>query len=401
MHPYLQTMRTQFNTARLALRYGTHWRYVLRMVRGYLRVNLLRQEQLRFVEIFVTLACNARCEFCSNGLFTSKKTTLSKEKYLDLIDQCAALDVPLICLIGGEPLLYKHLNELIARIDRRGMLSAIATNGYLLDRDHARELAGAGLKNVVTSVLSPYPEKHDAAYKLPGSWERILAAKEYCREFGMTFGWATVVSHDDFADGTFDDLVALAERHRVPMSINPIIPTGYAKDSTAKMLTQADVERLDELARGSTYISTHLTNNYFGFGCPAGNSYLGVNATGEIFPCFFCPTSLGNVERMSLREAWERACQSPLFTKKHKMCFLGVSREFFHEYLKPALEADYVPMPIEDHPKFDRSLGGLADLERDDVAGAVGYEASVSAGESDGGEAGSGTGEREAEVTHV
>lgn len=102
-------------------------------------------------------------------------------------------------------------------------------------------------------------------------------------------------------------------------------------------------------------------------GYPAGNAYVGVSASGELLPCFFIPISLGNVNRVSLEQAWEKACQSPLFCKKHKMCYAGTGREFVCGYLEPIFESGRVPMPIEDHPRFEPSLAGIPDLAIADV----------------------------------
>jgi MoaA/NifB/PqqE/SkfB family radical SAM enzyme len=306
-------------------------------------------------------------------LFTSKKTNIAREKFHEIIDECAELNVPVVCLIGGEPLLYKHLNELICRIDSHGMMSIIATNGSLLTEERVRELAGCGLTNVTISLLSLDEATHDRMMRLDGVYRQAFKARDYCREYGVTFQLATVLRHADFENGAFDHYVEFAERERTFLSINPIIPTGYAIDKQEELLTSDDVRRLNEVSRKSLYVSTHLTNNYFGFGCPAGNAYVGVNASGELLPCFFIPVSLGNVNQVSLKEAWEKACSSPLFCKKHKMCYAGTSREFVCNYLEPIFEADQVPMPIEDHPRFEPSLAGLPDLAIADVEAAAEY----------------------------
>jgi len=349
-----------------------NFKVFLRFFRGYLRVNLLGKDQIRFVEIFVTLACNARCDFCSNGLFTEKEGKVSLEKYLSIIDECAGLNVPAICLIGGEPLLYKHLNKLIERIDSHGILSMISTNGYLLTEEKVRELAKCGLTNITVSLHSIDEQKHDSMVKLEGAYQRIFRAKEYCKEYNINFSLAAVVSHKDFIDGGFDRLVNFAIKRKMFLSINALIPTGYASTKKEDLLTFEDVEKLNRISKKSLYISTHLTNNFFGFGCPAGNAYLGVNATGEIFPCFFIPVSLGNVQEMSLRQAWEKACQSPLFTKKHKMCYAGVSREFICNYLDPIFAFENIPIPIEKHPLYN-SDNQLPDLKIADVREAIKY----------------------------
>lgn len=357
----------KYHTFIFAIKFIPNWRVFWRFVKGYIRVNVFKKEQIRFVEIFVTLACNGRCPFCSNAKFSNMKGDVSLAKYLELIDECAELNVPVICLIGGEPLLYPGLNKLIERINQHGISSMLATNGYLLSEAKIKELAACGLANVTISLHSLDESVHDSILGLPGAWRRAWQAREYCKKYGLSFQLASVVGHRDFVDGGFDKLVRFVEDNKIRLSINPLIPTGHATSQKENLLTFDDVKKLNAVSTTSNYISTHLTNNFFGFGCPAGNAYLGINATGEIFPCFFIPVSLGSVNQMTLKSAWQKACRSPLFKRKHQMCFAAVSREFICKYMDPIFNFPKVPIPIEDHPLYDREISGLPDLAITDL----------------------------------
>lgn len=368
---FFKNFVTKYHTFIFTLHFIPNFRVFLRLLRGYLRVNILGKDQIRLVEIFVTLDCNARCHFCSNGLFTKKKGDLTFEKYIEIIDECAKLNVPVVCLIGGEPLLYNRLNELIQRINKHGMISMISTNGSLLTENKIKELKMRGLSSIAISLHSMNEAAHDAVLKIPGAYKRAFQAKDYCDKYGINFLMASVVLHSDFVNSGFDKLVNFVSEKKIPLSINPIIPTGYANTEKDELLTFDDVQKLNKISAESNYVSTHLTNNFFGFGCPAGNGYVGVNVTGEMFPCFFIPVSLGNVKEMSLKEAWEKACKSPLFTKKHKMCYAGTSREFVKDYMDPIFKFENVPIPIESHPKYDKKIGGLEDLSISDIKEAI------------------------------
>lgn len=364
---FWENLKIKFHTFIFVIKFIPNWRVFWRFVKGYLRVNLFKKDQIRFVEIFVTLACNGRCPFCSNGKFTEQRGSLPLEKYLSLIDECADLNVPVVCLIGGEPLLYPHLNKLIERINQRGMSSMIATNGYLLSEEKTKELSKCGLTNVTISLHSMDEATHDKIIGLPGAYSRVFKAREYCEKYGISFQLACVAGHNDFVDGTFEKQIKFVEDKKIRLSINPLIPTGHATEHKENLLTLDDVKRLNAASIHSNYVSTHLTNNFFGFGCPAGNAYLGINATGEIFPCFFIPVSLGHVNQVTLKEAWQKACKSPLFTHRHKMCYAGVSREFIGNYMDPIFNFPRVPIPIETHPLFDKQISGLPDLKMDDL----------------------------------
>ena len=77
IHRWAQTLVAKFTTARYVLGVTRNPRVLLRLVRGFCRVNFLGRDQLRFVEVLVTLACNAQCWFCSNRNFSNRKTSIS------------------------------------------------------------------------------------------------------------------------------------------------------------------------------------------------------------------------------------------------------------------------------------------------------------------------------------
>jgi MoaA/NifB/PqqE/SkfB family radical SAM enzyme len=251
-------------------------------------------------------------------------------------------------------------------------MAAIVTNGSLLNEARIRELAESGLSMLTCSVLSLNTEEHDRIMGLPGCFENIMKARAHCRRYDIHYSLATVVSHKHFVDGEFQRFVDFAAANKVPIFINAMVPT-TVRDQCDDLLTEDDVETLNSVTRKSVYVSTHLTTNFFGFGCPAGNAYLGVNVSGEVLPCFFFPVSLGNIQEVTLRTAWKRACRSPLFSRRHKMCYAAVSREFVYDYLNPVFERESFPIPIEEHPRYDQEMGGLADLRCADVCEAICY----------------------------
>ncbi|MFN3651572.1 MAG: radical SAM protein [Armatimonadota bacterium] len=131
-----------------------------------------RSRAPRFVSLKPTLRCNLRCEFCrfvANGDVFGKRDWLERDDWLRIIDELAPYR-PYVCLTGGEPLIYPHLPELIARVKQRGMICVLTTNGTLLER-RAEELAPAPPDLVILSLDGPR-EVHDAVRGVEGTFER-------------------------------------------------------------------------------------------------------------------------------------------------------------------------------------------------------------------------------------
>jgi cyclic pyranopterin phosphate synthase len=123
-----------------------------------------RDRPLRDLRISVTDRCNFRCTYCMpkevfdrDYRFLPHAEVLSFEEITRLARQFVALGVEKLRLTGGEPLLRKNIEELIAQLaelrtpDGRPLDLTLTTNGSLLTRK-ARALAAAGLKRVTVSL---------------------------------------------------------------------------------------------------------------------------------------------------------------------------------------------------------------------------------------------------------
>lgn len=80
-----------------------------------------RRNRLLRVTIETSMACNLKCRYCSNKAGKPLPNELSLEEIKNDIDQALELGARSVVFIGGgEPLLYKHIFELIEYADRRG-----------------------------------------------------------------------------------------------------------------------------------------------------------------------------------------------------------------------------------------------------------------------------------------
>ncbi len=72
--------------------------------------------------------CNLECSWCDTPQREVVKQELSIEA---ILDQCRTIDLPLILLTGGEPLLQKESLELMRKLVEQGYTVLLETNGSL------------------------------------------------------------------------------------------------------------------------------------------------------------------------------------------------------------------------------------------------------------------------------
>jgi len=123
-----------------------------------------RNRPLRDLRISVTDRCNFRCSYCmpkeifnNDYVYLPHSALLSFEEITRTAQSFIALGVEKIRLTGGEPLLRKNLEVLIAQLaalktlDGQDLDITLTTNGSLLARK-AQALQSAGLKRVTVSL---------------------------------------------------------------------------------------------------------------------------------------------------------------------------------------------------------------------------------------------------------
>ncbi|MBP3038825.1 GTP 3',8-cyclase MoaA [Bacillaceae bacterium Marseille-Q3522] len=121
-----------------------------------------RKRPLRDLRISVLDRCNFRCQYCmpaeifgQDYPFLAKKQLLTYEEIARLAKIFVSLGVEKIRLTGGEPLMRKELEVLVAKLVRiKGLKDiALTTNGVYLPK-YAKALKTAGLQRVNISLDS-------------------------------------------------------------------------------------------------------------------------------------------------------------------------------------------------------------------------------------------------------
>ncbi|MFP5220042.1 MAG: GTP 3',8-cyclase MoaA [Actinomycetes bacterium] len=125
-----------------------------------------RGRGLRDLRLSVTDRCNFRCPYCMpreafgrDHAFLQRQELLSFEELQRVVGVFASLGVGKVRLTGGEPLLRRGLEALVALVAGTAGVDdvALTTNGSLL-ADRAATLAAAGLRRVTVSLDSLDPE---------------------------------------------------------------------------------------------------------------------------------------------------------------------------------------------------------------------------------------------------
>jgi GeoRSP system radical SAM/SPASM protein len=265
----------------------------------------------------VTNRCNFKCSHCYSRNDPSEE--LNFDSLSGCIKHAADSGILSINFGGGEPLLRRDLTDISEYASRLGLRISMNSNGYLINRDKARELKACGFSKVGISIDSHVPEVHDEFRGIKGSHEKAVRAIGYLAEAGIETSISTVIckiNHDDI-----HALIEFAVRNRVrQLNFHNFKCSGlgysnkdkldlsseewrefYQRALDAKQKTQEVEISLDDPIIALLGMNS---NGSMVKGSICGKLSLNIKTNGDVTPCGFIPIVIGNITKDSLKDLW-------------------------------------------------------------------------------------------------
>ena len=151
-----------------------------------------------FVMISVTETCNLRCSGC--WVSPNGRKQLSTEQLNGIIEQSKAQGSYFFGILGGEPLMYKGLWEVLER--HSDCYFQLFTNATLITDDIAERMRRLGNVTPLISIEGLKKES-DARRGRDNVYERTLAGLRACRKAKLIFGVAASIGRSNY-----DELVS-------------------------------------------------------------------------------------------------------------------------------------------------------------------------------------------------
>lgn len=283
----------------------------------------------------ITRRCNLACEHCYIDATAAAAEELRLEEGIRLIDELAELEIPMLILTGGEPLLSRNFYAYAFHAKEVGLRTVISTNGTLITPEAARLLKEAGIRYVGVSLDSCRPEVHDKFRGVEGAYQRAIDGLKTARDAGLKTGLRVTLTKDNWHE--VPALLDLTLEMEIPrFCLYHLVPVGRGADisdrdvtpeerrSVIKFLAEAAVELKDEeieiLSTDSPMDGAYLLEMLKddpekrervrkllmnAGGCTAGIKVSNINHRGDVLPCHFMPeVVVGNVRERSFQDIW-------------------------------------------------------------------------------------------------
>ena len=139
------------------------------------RRELQSSPRLTWLFFEVTDRCSLRCAHCGSSC-GPRGQDLDPSLIEKVLEDVRGHGLrPMVCLTGGEPLLYPHLYSAAETIRGLGFDWGMTTNGYGLTRETAQKLRECGMATVSVSI-DGFERQHDALRGRKGAWRRAVDA---------------------------------------------------------------------------------------------------------------------------------------------------------------------------------------------------------------------------------
>lgn len=307
---------------------------------------------LFLLDLVYNFECNFRCTHCCAEAFAkdSRHETMTFENIKRIADMADELGVVVISLIGGEPLVWNELEEIVNIIDPSRFLINITTNGSLLSASKIDYLYKIGISKINISIDSFIEEEHDMFRNHKGSYAKAMSAIRRIQEIGkINLQISTVATHENIYQQGFLGLLDFSKENGIPIDLKVATPTGNWLGNTDACCTEEDAKRLDELHESYPLLRRDLwsTPGKEG-GCPALTDSLYILPNGDVLPCIFIHISLGNIFKEPLKQILERGYSIKELHEHSDVCLAGQECDFFNKYIKNTFDKTKFPLSFED-----------------------------------------------------
>ncbi|MFA7653861.1 MAG: radical SAM protein [Candidatus Magasanikbacteria bacterium] len=312
--------------------------------------KIRRGESIAIIQFQYNYTCNFRCVHCSvkrfQGPNKTRQFTIPDVK--NLFKQADELGLARVTITGGEPMVFKDFDELVAAIDPQKFYINSDSNGWLLDEKRMRHLQDIGVDRVQVSLDSLNAKEHDAFRRSPGSHARVLKAVDIAQEIGMDIFMQTVVWKERLYSDEFIKYLEYFTNKGIGVFVSYAKPVGAWEGNFDCLIDRKDMAYMEKLEK-KYKVFTHLTSAYgINMGCIAVKGMFSVTQYGDVLPCPYIHTSIGNVFKEPLKDIIKRGFDIKYFGEYVDTCSIAEDRHFIEKYVAGRIYDKPLPVPCSE-----------------------------------------------------
>jgi len=286
------------------------------------------------IDIAYSYACNLKCQHCTAARFEPKANRLTPAVLRRLSDEAHALGLCQFCISGGEPLIFKDLDEVLGALQPDKFHLTMSTNGHFLTKEKALHIKALGLDKVKISLDDFDAEAHNANRRNEGAYQKAIDAMMNAKEAGLSVVIQTCVSHQNCQAKQLKAMAEFATKHQFSVDVLVARATGAWEGKHEVLITPEDAQYLREANQEYPVLHRDTFPSYgMDKGCGCIHSTLHITPYGDVLPCVFIHISIGNIFEESLADIIKRGQSLKPFKNHNPLCRSGEDRSFIEKYM--------------------------------------------------------------------
>jgi len=298
---------------------------------------MLNRNAPRLIFWELTKRCNLKCAHCrAEADDTSYTGELELDKIKTILDDIASVYSPIMVLTGGEPLYRSDIFDIAGYAAGKGLRTALATNGTLINNTIAAKIKDSGISRVSISIDDIDAASHDSFRGVPGAFDAALNGARFLRDAGVEFQFNTTITKRNVDH--IEKILSLALKEKASaLHIFMLVPVGCGIQIADTDMISAEKyeEALNWFYERSRSVNIEFkatcAPHYYRIirqkakeegrtlsfetdgmaamtrGCLAGTGVCFISHRGNVQPCGYLPVSVGNVTETSFPEIWEKS----------------------------------------------------------------------------------------------
>lgn len=293
------------------------------------------------IDLAYSYVCNLSCDHCTawRGRWMRPKGTriLTPKDLRRISDEAHELGWCQFCISGGEPTVFKDLDDVILALQPDKFHLTMSTHGHFLTKEKARHYKSLGLDKVKISLDDFDPKLHDLNRHSDGSYHKAIAAMFNAQEAGLSVVIQTCVTSQNCRSGQIIEMAKFAQENDFSVDILVARPTGAWEGRYDMLITKEDAEYLWNAHQEYPVLHRDVWPAYgLHKGCGAVHSTLHITQFGDVMPCVYIHIAIGNIFTETLADAVERGQSIKWFKNFSPICLSGEDRYFIENHMAKA-----------------------------------------------------------------
>jgi len=287
-----------------------------------------QNKSIAIIQLQYNYICNFNCSHCSiKPVFNPMRRELTLEDVASISQQADKLGLARFVITGGEPLIFNDFKELVKAINPNKFYISCDTNAYFLDEEKCLMAKDIGIDRFQISIDSLVTKEHDNFRNKKGSFMRCIKAVDICQKYDMDLFIQTVVTKRRLYSDEFICFLEYFNKRNIDVFVTFAKPVGnFAKYD--ELINEDDLLFFKSLEKKHS-VFNHMSDSYDKKGgCIAIKKMVSITQHGDVQPCPYMHTKIGNIFENSLEEILIKGMNTNFIEKNIKTCPIAMDKDF-------------------------------------------------------------------------